>query len=178
MGSNSFCFKVCDPAGPNPADLCQHIYDRIGVQYNCPNQAQNNVFEVCEGENQDPPGVYTSNGVVMTYTQPAESLGAITSIPFQPRMPASSNCVTYSSAALYTSLPAPSSTAAGSSASATAGASASGKAASSGAASTASRSGSSASASATGGSTNGASTAHISSVATIFGVAFAVAFLS
>ncbi|KAI0326468.1 hypothetical protein GY45DRAFT_1233646, partial [Cubamyces sp. BRFM 1775] len=104
MGSNSFCFKVCDPAGPNPADLCQHVFDRIGVLYNCPNAAQNGTFEYCEGENQDPPGVYTSNGQVVTYTQPPESLGAIQTMPYQPRIPASSNCVQLPSSALYTDL--------------------------------------------------------------------------
>lgn len=77
MGANSFCMKVCDPADPDAPNLCQHIYDRIGTIYNCPNQAQNGTFESCEAENQDPPGVFTSNGQVMTYTQPPESLGAI-----------------------------------------------------------------------------------------------------
>ncbi|KAK0194127.1 hypothetical protein F5146DRAFT_1034360 [Armillaria mellea] len=105
MGGNAFCFKVCDPSGPNPADLCQHIYDRIGCAYNAPNNAQQGVFESCQGDNQDPPGIYTSNGVVMTYTQPAESLGAITSMPYTARVPASSNCVTFASTALFTDGP-------------------------------------------------------------------------
>ena len=105
MGGNSFCFKVCDPADSNAANYCQHIYDRIGCAYNAPNRAQDGVFEVCEGENQDFPGVYTSGGQTLTYTQPPESLGPITSIPFTARIPASSNCVTYQSSALYTALP-------------------------------------------------------------------------
>ena len=103
MGGGAFCFKVCDPAGANAADYCQHIYDRIGCAYNAPNNAQNGTFEVCEGENQDFPGIYTSNGQVMTYSQPPESLGAISTMPYQPRVPASSNCVTYSSAELFAS---------------------------------------------------------------------------
>jgi hypothetical protein len=105
MGGNAFCFKVCDPAGPNAANFCQHIYDRIGCAYNAPNNAQNGTFESCLGDDQDYPGVYTSNGVVMTYTQPAESLGAISTMPYQPRVPASSSCTTFSSAQLYASLP-------------------------------------------------------------------------
>lgn len=175
MGSNSFCMKVCDPADPEAPNLCQHIYDRIGTMYNCPNQAQNGTFEACEGDNQDPPGVFTSNGQVMTYTQPPESLGAITTQPYSVRMPASSNCVTYNSADLFAALG--SATAAASSGAATATASGSAKA--SGTGSTASRSGSSASATATGGAqNNGAFTLQVSAAATIFGTLFAAVLLS
>jgi hypothetical protein len=111
MGGSVFCFKICDPAGAHAPDYCQHIYDRIGCAYNAPNNAQTGVFEACAGDNQDFPGVYTdASGKVQTYTQPAESLGAISSMPYQPKVPASSNCVTYTSSLLYTSLPAGSST--------------------------------------------------------------------
>lgn len=103
MGGGAFCFKACDPAGANAANYCQHIYDRIGCAYNAPNAAQDGVFVACEGDNQDFPGVYTSNGQVITYSQPPESLGAISTMPYQPRVPASSNCVTYSSAELFAS---------------------------------------------------------------------------
>ncbi|KAI4524472.1 hypothetical protein K525DRAFT_235622 [Schizophyllum commune Loenen D] len=103
MGGNAFCFKVCDPSNEHAADYCQHIYDRIGCAYNAPNNAQDKVFESCEGDLQDFPGVYTGeDGQVTTYTQPAESLGAITTMPYQPRVPASSNCQTFESTALYT----------------------------------------------------------------------------
>lgn len=106
MGGSVFCFKICDPAGANAANYCQHIFDRIGCAYNAPNNAQNGTFEACDGADQDFPGVYTdSTGKVQTFTQPDESLGPITSIPYTPKVPASSNCVTYSSAALYASLP-------------------------------------------------------------------------
>jgi hypothetical protein len=101
MGGGAFCFKVCDPAGAHAADFCQHIFDRIGCAYNAPNNAQNGTFTSCEGDEQDFPGVFTSNGQVMTYTQPPESLGAISTMPYQPRVPASSNCVTFSSAELF-----------------------------------------------------------------------------
>ncbi|OSC96706.1 hypothetical protein PYCCODRAFT_1378664 [Trametes coccinea BRFM310] len=178
MGSNSFCFKVCDPAGPNPADLCQHIFDRIGVQYNCPNAAQNGTFEYCEGENQDPPGVYTSNGQVVTYTQPPESLGAIQTMPYTPRIPASSNCVQLPSSALFTDLLAAATSAAASGSAS--GASATGTARISSGSSGATRSGSSAGASPTGDSSqgNGAGAMGISVISTVAGVMAAVAFLA
>jgi hypothetical protein len=110
IGSNAFCLKACDPAGPNAANYCQHIYDRIGCAFNAPNAAQDNVFESCDAENADFPGVYTSNGQVVTYTQPPESLGAITTMPYVARVPSSSNCKTFTSAALFTGLPTVSST--------------------------------------------------------------------
>ncbi|KAF9441732.1 hypothetical protein P691DRAFT_812133 [Macrolepiota fuliginosa MF-IS2] len=108
MGGNSFCFKACDPNKPDDEKYCEHRLDRIGCAYNAPNNAKNGTFESCDGENQDFPGVYTVNGQVMTYTQPPEEAGAITTMPYQPRVPASSNCVTYTSSAIYTGLPSPS----------------------------------------------------------------------
>ncbi|KAJ7596419.1 hypothetical protein C8J56DRAFT_917382 [Mycena floridula] len=107
IGSNIFCFKICDPAGPNAAHFCEHIYDRIGIAYVCPNLAQNGTFESCLGDNQDFPGVYTSNGVVSTYTQPPESLGPITSIPYTARIPASSGCQSFDSQSLFAALGTP-----------------------------------------------------------------------
>ena len=103
MGGGAFCIKVCDPNGPahNAAGFCQHTLDRIGCAYNAPNQAQNNVFEVCEGDNQDVPGIYTENGQTMSYAQPPEDQGAISTMPYTARIPASSNCVTYTSSELY-----------------------------------------------------------------------------
>jgi hypothetical protein len=108
MGGGAFCFKVCDPTQNNVSTpYCLNTYDRIGCAYNMPNNAQNGTFESCEGDLQDVVGVYTTNGQVTTYTQPAESLGAITTIPYTPRVPASSNCVTHASTDLFTALPAP-----------------------------------------------------------------------
>ena len=103
MGSNSFCFKICDPSGPNAAHYCEHVYDRIGCAYNAPHNAPNNTFQACKGDNQDFPGVYTdpADGQVKTYTQPPESLGAITTMPYTARTPASSECTTYTSKDLY-----------------------------------------------------------------------------
>lgn len=105
MGGNAFCLKACDPSKPNDARYCEHKLDRIGCAYNAPNNAQNGTFESCEGENQDFPGVYTVNGAVITYTQPPEALGPITTMPYTARVPASSNCVQHTSSAIYTGLP-------------------------------------------------------------------------
>lgn len=161
MGGHAFCLKICDPQGKTPGAYCQNIYDRLGCAYNAPNNAKNGTFEVCDGEDMTPPGLYTgSNGETMTYFQPPESLGPITTVPYTPRVPASSNCVTYHSTDLYPSLPAP-----------TGGAATTGKP--SGSAS-ATRSGGGAAAP----TSNGASAVGISSVATIAGVVFAMVFLS
>ncbi|KAF9007179.1 hypothetical protein BDQ17DRAFT_1398614 [Cyathus striatus] len=95
IGGDSFCLKACDPAGPNAAHFCEHIYDRIGMFLQRPQQRP----KPC-----DYPGIYTSDGVTMTYKQPAESLGAISTMPYTPRVPQTSNCVTYDSASLYSGL--------------------------------------------------------------------------
>jgi hypothetical protein len=164
MGGSVFCFKVCDPAGANAANYCQHIYDRIGCAYNAPNNAQNGSFTSCDGDVQDFPGIYTaSDGSIQTYTQPAESLGAISTMPYQPKVPASSNCVTFTSAALYASaasdtvFPSSTSTPSGSSSR---------------------TSGSGASPTAGSGSSSGAATLVASTMTTILGIAFAVAFFA
>ncbi|KXN84010.1 hypothetical protein AN958_00589 [Leucoagaricus sp. SymC.cos] len=166
MGGNAFCLKACDPTKPDDDKYCQHIYDRIGCAYNAPNNAKNGTFESCEGENQDFPGVYTENGQVITYTQPAESLGPITTMPYTARVPASSNCVTHTSSSLYTSQPTPTI------ALDIANASASG----SGSSASGSRTGSASGAKNTS-SSNGASTLAISG-ASILGVVFSALFLA
>jgi len=102
MGGDAFCIKACDPAGPNAAHFCEHIFDRIGCSYNMPNQAQNGTFESCLGESQDYPGVYTENGQVMTYTQPPE--GVAPSPTYTPKMPASSSCTTFASQSLFAAI--------------------------------------------------------------------------
>jgi len=168
MGGGQFCFKACDPAGPNAAQFCQHIYDRIGCAYNAPSAAQDGAFVSCQGDNQDFPGVYTTNGQTVTYTQPPESLGAISSIPYTARIPASSNCVTFQSAQLYSALPTATATGAPSSA-------ATSKPATSASSGTGTRSGA---APAPTNTTSGAGTLAVSSIASLFGVAFAVTFFA
>ncbi|KAF5337666.1 hypothetical protein D9758_013021 [Tetrapyrgos nigripes] len=101
MGDGTFCAKACDDTQPNAEHLCEHIYDRIDCTWNAPNNAQEGVFERCDGDDMTPVGVYTSNGQTLTWTQPPESEGAVTSVPYTPTPAASSNCVTFSSADLY-----------------------------------------------------------------------------
>lgn len=164
IGGGFFCFKACNPFDSNSTQYCQNIFDRIGCAYNAPNNAQNGTFESCDGDNQDPPGIYTSNGVIMTYTQPAESLGPITTMPYQPRVPASSNCQTFTSASLFTvNTQVPSSTPVPSGSGSVPG-------------STPSRTGASSNPTST--KTSGASGIVASSITTILGVAFAVAFFA
>ena len=170
IGGNAFCLKACDPAGPHPAENCQHIYDRIGCAYNAPNAAKDGVFESCEADSADFPGVYTSNGAVQTYIQPPESLGPIASIPFTARIPSSSNCVTHSSAALFAGLPTGSSAA-----SITGGATVTGSGANS---KPTGKTGTSSGGRPSATSTGDAAALAVSGFSAIFGVVFAALFLS
>ncbi|EGN98627.1 hypothetical protein SERLA73DRAFT_181179 [Serpula lacrymans var. lacrymans S7.3] len=176
MGGNAFCIKVCDPTGSNQQGYCQNIYDRLGCEYNAPSNVVNGTFEVCDADDMTPVGVYVTNGATMTYTQPAESLGAITTVPYTPVVPSSSNCVQYQSAQLYSGAPAPTSASSvpTSLPSGGAGGSNSGNGSPSG---SASRSGSAAGTGATG-TSNGANTLGVSAAASVVGVVFAMAFLS
>lgn len=122
-----------------------------------PNNAQNGTFEVCDSDLKNPVGIYVTGGVTQTYSQPFT--GSL-DVPYTPVVPKSSNCVTYQSTALYTSLPtvtsAPGSSATGA---------------------TGQPTGSSSAGTATP-TTNGAPALGISSVAGILGTLFAIAFLS
>ncbi|TFK35251.1 hypothetical protein BDQ12DRAFT_322981 [Crucibulum laeve] len=178
MGGGAFCMKACDPANPDAAHFCEHRLDRIGCNFNVPNNAQNGTFESCDGENQDFPGVYTVNGQVMTYTQPPEDQGAIQTMPYTARVPATSNCVQKSSTELYAAL-ATVTAASGSSSASVSGSGASASVTKSGSSSkptsgTASATGSAASGSAT---SNEAATLAISGVS-LLGVVFSALFLS
>jgi len=107
MGADMFCIKACR-SGERDWQFCEHIFDRIGCYYNAPADyaSINGTFSSCESENQLPPGHYVVDGETRTYTQPPESLGVISTMPYQPSIPSSSMCTTYSSAELYGSLPA------------------------------------------------------------------------
>lgn len=85
--------------------MCEHIYDRIGCYYNAPANYEEGVFESCLGDDQMYPGYYVgSDGTTSTYTQPPESLGPITSVPYQPETPATSQCTPYVSSELFSNL--------------------------------------------------------------------------
>ena len=158
-----FGMKICNPQGTNPMGYCQHTLDRIGLPYNMPNAAQNGTFEVCDSDLMDIPGEYISGGQTLSYAQPAESLGPITSIPYTPRIPSSSNCQTYQSSQIFTDFLKLASTTTGASAAPTG--------------SGASRAGSASTANPTKGS-NGAGSVTISLFTGILSVAFSVGFLA
>ncbi|THH29466.1 hypothetical protein EUX98_g4713 [Antrodiella citrinella] len=177
IGGGQMCIKLCNPSSPNRANLCENRYDLIGLSFNCPNQAQDNVFETCDSDNQDPVGTYTTNGQVMTWSQPA--VGPITTLPYSVRIPSSSNCQTLQSTDLYTSLLAVASPSASGSSGASATPTASGGAKTSGGSSGAASRTSSGGAAPTGASQgNAASVNGVSAFATVFGVLAAVAFLA
>ncbi|BGP02607.1 hypothetical protein NBRC10513v2_003709 [Rhodotorula toruloides] len=104
MGGAQFCLKACDPSYENGWAMCEHIFDRIGCIYNAPSNWSkiNGTFESCLGDDQLYPGQYIENGRTMTYTQPPESLGPITTVPYTPFTPSSSSCTPYTSASIYT----------------------------------------------------------------------------
>lgn len=104
LGGGIFCAKICDDTQPNAEGLCQHIYDRVGCAYNAPNNAPNNTFQACQGADMVPVGQYVSNGITTTWTQPSEETVPLGTIPYTPTPAASSNCVTFTSASLYTDL--------------------------------------------------------------------------
>jgi hypothetical protein len=104
LGNGMFCCKICDDTMPNAAELCQHTYDRVGCSYNAPNNAPNNTFQACKGADMVPVGVYVSDGITTTWTQPAQETVPLGVIPYTPTPAASSDCVTYTSASLYTDL--------------------------------------------------------------------------
>jgi len=170
IGGDQFCLMICDPSKTSPTNvgLCNNVYDEVGISYNCPNAAQKDVYEVCDGDSMTPIGQYVSNGVTTTWTQPWSGTWTV---PYTPTVPASSNCRTFASTDLFSAGVKPTASGSGSAA----GASATGKAGSSG-----SRAGSSAGASATGGSGDASSGSHVivSGFATVLGVAAAVAFLA
>jgi len=102
MGTGVFCFKACDFSVPDSAQFCNNRFDRIGCSYVAPASYKEDEYTVCDSDLQDPPGVYTgSNGQISTFHQPAESLGPISTLPYQPKVPKTSNCVTYTSSLLY-----------------------------------------------------------------------------
>jgi hypothetical protein len=106
MGGGTFCLKACDPSKANAPRYCEHIFDRIGCQYNAPAAYVDDVFLSCDGDSQDFPGIYTdASGVVQTYTQPDEALGPISTMPYTAKIPASSNCQTFNSATLFAGAP-------------------------------------------------------------------------
>jgi hypothetical protein len=103
VGSGQFCLKLCDPTyNANGINYCQNIYDLIGCKYNMPADyaalESQELFVSCEGELQDVVGTYVENGATTTWRQPDP---LTTAPPWEPRIPASSNCKTYKSTDLF-----------------------------------------------------------------------------
>jgi len=111
VGSGVFCIKLCDPTVTAP-NYCENRLDLLGCSYNMPASYVDGQFTSCQGDLQDVVGVYTINGTTATWSQPS-SLPATSTLPWTPRIPASSNCVTYSSAQLFPAATAISSAASG-----------------------------------------------------------------
>ncbi|KAK4047003.1 DNA-binding protein snt1 [Microbotryomycetes sp. JL201] len=98
IGSDVFCFKLCTSSG---YEFCENRYDLLGCSYNAPAAYQDGVFLECLGDNQDVVGTYTgSDGQTSTWSQPS-SLDPSTTLPWTPRVPASSSCTTYASSDLF-----------------------------------------------------------------------------
>lgn len=101
IGGGIFCLKMCNPANPGAPELCAHVYDEIGCTYNALASygSINGTFTVCDSDDMADPGVFTTNGQATTWFQP---LGVpVTTIPYTPTVPASSNCHTYASTDLF-----------------------------------------------------------------------------
>lgn len=119
--THRFAFRCCrsaTPASPSPSTAkseCSFpvtvrvarvphshaalysVYDLLGCAYNMPAAYEDKVFESCEGEVQDVVGLYTvAGGVTTSWAQPRD-LDPSTTLPYTPRVPASSNCKTYQS---------------------------------------------------------------------------------
>jgi len=101
IGGGVFCLKMCNPSDPQAAELCQHIYDRIGCTYNAlaDYASINGTYQVCDSDDMSPPGVYTTNGQTTTWFQGPE--GVPVSAPYTTTVPPSSNCHTYASTDLF-----------------------------------------------------------------------------
>ncbi|KAI3613984.1 macrophage activating glycoprotein [Moniliophthora roreri] len=82
MAVDQFCFRACNPAGKDPAAMCQHIYDVMGCAWNMPASYDAGTFENCDGNSGEPMGVYGGS----TFHQ-----GEPNTPPPHPA-PASSNC--------------------------------------------------------------------------------------
>ncbi|KAE8215861.1 hypothetical protein CF327_g897 [Tilletia walkeri] len=57
IGYNEFSFRGCRD-GPNAANLCPHIYDEQGAQWNHPGKYEPGTFENCDATDGKFPGVY------------------------------------------------------------------------------------------------------------------------
>ncbi|GAA5970908.1 hypothetical protein JCM11641_004504 [Rhodosporidiobolus odoratus] len=100
VGAGTFCLKLCDPTVTSP-NYCENKFDLLGCSYNMPAAYEDKVFLECDADLQDVVGTYTgSDGKTSTWSQPTE-LAATSTLPWTPRVPSSSNCVTHRSTDLF-----------------------------------------------------------------------------
>jgi len=102
IGDGAFCGKICDQTGSNPQGLCNNVYDRLGCQYNAPNNAAAGTFEYCKGDDMIPVGTYVVNGQTSVYHQPAQETIPLGDIGYTPTPAPSSSCTPFASAAIFT----------------------------------------------------------------------------
>ncbi|GAA5981935.1 hypothetical protein JCM10908_004674 [Rhodotorula pacifica] len=99
IGAGVFCFKACKD--PTEGKFCKNTMDLLGCAYNMPAAYEDGKFLECDSDLQDIVGTYTgADGKTSTYSQPT-SLDAGATLPYTPRIPSSSNCVTHESSALF-----------------------------------------------------------------------------
>lgn len=70
ISADQFCMRACTGGETNDSrQYCQHIYDEMGCYWNMPASYDENVFEECEGQSGEKPGIYTTNGSASTFYQ-------------------------------------------------------------------------------------------------------------
>jgi len=66
---SEFCIRACNPAGPNAAILCNHIYDTMGCEWNIPGDYGDGI-DSCKGDDTLPMGIYPNgDGTSSTFQQ-------------------------------------------------------------------------------------------------------------
>jgi len=101
IGSGLFCLKMCNPNDNNAAQLCNHIYDEVGCNYNAIADYNNinGTFQVCDSDDMTPPGIFTTApGQTTTWFQP--QTGPVIP-PYTTQPVSSSNCQSFASSDLF-----------------------------------------------------------------------------
>lgn len=101
LSEKEFCIRVCYGNSAKAKQLCNHVYDELGCQWNIPGDYSGKTFDQCLGDDTEPMGVYTlKNGKVSTWSRNAK--------PTPPPHPAAktSSCASVSTLAYGTYPPA------------------------------------------------------------------------
>ncbi|KAM0790781.1 hypothetical protein ACM66B_004629 [Microbotryomycetes sp. NB124-2] len=103
--SGLFCLKICNLQRNDP-NYCLNTYDTLACRYNMPSsfyddETRHDQFVECDSGLQDVVGEYKqANGATATWSLP-RPLPPDATLPYTPRVPASSNCKTYDRSALF-----------------------------------------------------------------------------